>query len=123
MRQASKLEQKKEPFNWKVLCGGWSAGVKGVEFMFDLLKYGIICDRIGENHQGKGYATKAVKLAVKNALDVHRFHRLEAGTSPENIGSQIVLIKNGFQFTGRQSKFIYNNGKWNDSISFEKILD
>ena len=79
--------------------------------------------RIGENHQGKGYATKAVKLAVKNALDVHRFHRLEAGTSPENIGSQIVLIKNGFQFTGRQSKFIYNNGKWNDSISFEKILD
>ena len=79
--------------------------------------------RIGEEHQGKGYATSAVKLILDEAVNNHRLHRMEAGTSPDNIGSQIVLIKNGFQFVGRYNKYIYKNGKWCDSIYFERILD
>lgn len=79
--------------------------------------------RIGEKHQGKGYATTAVKLVLNEAKIKYKLHRIEAGTSPDNIGSQIVLIKNGFQFTGRYNKYIYNNEKWNDSINFEKILE
>lgn len=79
--------------------------------------------RMGEEHQGKGYATSAVKLVLDEAVNKHKLHRIEAGTSPNNIGSQIVLIKNGFQFTGRNSKYIYKNGEWCDSIFFERILD
>lgn len=79
--------------------------------------------RIGRKHQGKGYATSAVKFVLDEAVNKHKLHRIEAGTSPDNIGSQIVLIKNGFQFTGRYNKYIYYNGKWHDSINFEKILD
>jgi len=79
--------------------------------------------RIAEKHQRKGYATSAVKLVLDEAINKHKLHRIEAGTSPHNIGSQIVLIKNGFQFTGRYSKYIYQNEKWHDSINFEKILD
>ncbi|MBV7271855.1 GNAT family N-acetyltransferase [Clostridiaceae bacterium UIB06] len=79
--------------------------------------------RMGEEHQGKGYATKAVKLVLDEAVNKHKIHRIEAGTSPNNIGSQIVLIKNGFQFVGRFSKYIYKNGQWCDSIYFERILD
>ncbi len=48
---------------------------------------------------------------------------IDAETAPENIGSQIVLIKNGFEFIGRSKQRIYLNGRWQDSISFEKILD
>ncbi len=79
--------------------------------------------RIGEKHQGKKYATSAVRFVLDEAANKHKLHRIEAGTSPDNIGSQIVLIKNGFQFTGRCNKYIYYNGKWHDSIDFEKILD
>lgn len=79
--------------------------------------------RMGEEHQGKGYATSAVKLVLDEAVNKHKLHRIEAGTSPNNIGSQIVLIKNGFQFVGRFSKYIYKNGEWCDSIYFERILD
>ena len=67
--------------------------------------------RIGEEHQGKGYATSAVKLILDKAVNNHKLHRIEAGTTPDNIGSQIVLIKNGFQFVGRYNKYIYKNGK------------
>lgn len=79
--------------------------------------------RIGEKHQGKGYATNAVKLILDEAVNNHKLHRIEAGTSPDNIGSQIVLIKNGFQFVGRNNKYIFQGGKWHDSINFEKVLD
>lgn len=79
--------------------------------------------RIGEKYQGKGYGTNGVRLVLDEAAKNHKLHRIEAGTSPDNIGSQIVLIKNGFQFAGRYNKYIYHNGKWNDSISFEKNLD
>ena len=79
--------------------------------------------RIGEEHQWKGYATSAVKLILDKAVNNHKLHRIEAGTAPNNIGSQIVLIKNGFQFVGRYNKYIYKNGKWCDSIFFERILD
>lgn len=79
--------------------------------------------RMGEQHQGKGYATSAVKLVLDEALNKHKLHRIEAGTASDNIGSKIVLIKNGFQFVGRYNKYIYQNGKWHDSLIFEKILD
>ncbi|MCK4258343.1 MAG: GNAT family N-acetyltransferase [Halanaerobiales bacterium] len=70
---------------------------------------------------GKGYATEAVKSAIKEAFHKYKLHRIEAGTSPNNIGSQIALIKNGFQFVGRSRKYIKVNGRWEDSIHFEKI--
>lgn len=77
--------------------------------------------RIGEKYNKKGYATKAVKLVLEEAFEKHKLHRVEAATSPNNIGSQIVLIKNGFQFVGRAHKHINVNGIWNDSIFFERL--
>lgn len=79
--------------------------------------------RIGELHQGKGYATAAVRLVAEQAASVHGLHRLEAGTAPQNIGSQIVLIKNGFQFVGRYSRYAFQGDGWVDSLLFEKVLD
>lgn len=79
--------------------------------------------RIGQVYNGKGYATKAVKLILQEAVEKHKLHRIEAGTSANNISSQSVLIKNGFQFVGKQEKYILLNGEWHDNIIFEKVLD
>jgi ribosomal-protein-alanine N-acetyltransferase len=79
--------------------------------------------RIGEKHQGKGFATAAVKLVMKQAYLVHKLHRIEAGTSPQNIGSQIVLIKNGFHVVGKYIQYILKSDGWADSLLFEKVLD
>lgn len=78
--------------------------------------------RMGVAYQGKGYATKAVSLILERAAAEHKLHRIEAGTSADNIGSQVVLVKNGFQFTGRLSQYICINGEWQGSITFEKII-
>ncbi len=79
--------------------------------------------RIGEKHQGKGFATAAVKLIIKQACLVHKLHRIEAGTYPQNVGSQIVLIKNGFQFVGKYNQYILKSDGWADSLLFEKVLN
>lgn len=79
--------------------------------------------RIGEKHTGKGYATAGVRHVMKEAFKNHKLHRIEAATSPENIGSQIVLLKNNFQFIGRARQVIHVHGKWSDSIIFDQIND
>ncbi len=77
--------------------------------------------RIGKEYSGKRYATEAVRLACKEAFQKYKLNRVEAGTSSKNIGSQIVLIKNEFEFIGRTRKVININGKWEDGILFEKL--
>lgn len=77
--------------------------------------------RIGKAFSRKGYATAAVKQVCALAFEQHHLHRLEAGTAPDNIGSQIVLIKNGFQFVGRARQSHKLHGQWVDSVLFEKI--
>ena len=79
--------------------------------------------RIGKGYQGKGYATSAVKLILRQVNQSHKLHRIEAGTSPQNIGSQIVLIKNGFQFVGRYNQYYLHGDKWTDNLLFEKVID
>lgn len=78
--------------------------------------------RIGKNENGKGYATEAVRLALEKCFVDHKIVKIEAGTAPDNIGSQRVLEKNGFALVKRIEKDIEVNGKWIDSLIFEKRL-
>lgn len=104
-------------------CGNIVGRVNLVSVIRGNLNKAEIGYRIGEQYQGRGYATSAVKLVLEKALNQHKLHRVEAGTATDNMGSQIVLIKNGFQFVGRYNQYIHQNGRWHDSLSFEKILD
>jgi ribosomal-protein-alanine N-acetyltransferase len=72
--------------------------------------------RIAEKHNGKKYMTKAIALGVQEAFERYGLRRLEAYTAPDNIGSQVALIKNGFQFEGRIKENICVNGQWSDSL-------
>lgn len=79
--------------------------------------------RIAERHSGKGYATAAVGLVLTDAFSVYNLHRLEGVTSPTNIGSQLVLLRNGFGFWGRARSSYRLNGVWEDSVLFERLAD
>lgn len=76
--------------------------------------------RVAERHSGKGYATAAVRHVVREAFKVHGLHRLEAATSPKNVASQTVLLRNGFEFWGRARSSYRLNGVWEDTVMFER---
>ncbi|MBI9011524.1 MAG: GNAT family N-acetyltransferase [Clostridiales bacterium] len=78
--------------------------------------------RIGENEQGKGYATEAIKLILEKAAAKYGITCIKAGTSTENIGSRKILEKNGFKWIGEEKKVMKVNGRWIDGLLFEKQL-
>ncbi|TMW73319.1 GNAT family N-acetyltransferase [Alteribacter natronophilus] len=77
--------------------------------------------RIGEAYKGKGYATAAIRLALAEA-EKHRIVKVEAMTASDNIGSQVVLMKNGFQQAGIRHGALHFEGNALDGIVYEKIL-
>jgi ribosomal-protein-alanine N-acetyltransferase len=48
-------------------------------------------------------------------------HRLEAGTLTDNIASQRVLERNGFERIGLAPRYLHIAGRWRDHILFQRI--
>lgn len=77
--------------------------------------------RIGKDHQKKGYATLAVKLAINQAFNEYDLHRIEANTTLENLASQKVLENNNFRRIGLAEEYIKVNNIWEDFYLYELI--
>lgn len=69
---------------------------------------------LDKDHNGNGYMTEAVRLAVHYAFHELNLHRIEAGVMPHNLGSMKVLEKAGFHKEGIAKKNVKINGKWED---------
>ncbi|WP_277585784.1 GNAT family N-acetyltransferase [Psychrobacillus antarcticus] len=79
-------------------------------------KIGYLGYRVGQAHTGKGIAKKALKLLVETVTD-EGVKQIKAKTTTNNIASQRVLEKNGFErigtsreefeMNGRRLKFVY----------------
>lgn len=76
--------------------------------------------RISEKEQGKGYASESVKMMIEKCTKKFDLEKIEAGTSTKNLGSQKVLIKNGFKLIAREEKIMKVNKQWIDGLLFEK---
>jgi RimJ/RimL family protein N-acetyltransferase len=66
------------------------------------------------SERGKGYCTEAVQLAVDYLFMSKDIVRIQAGTFTENVASQRVLEKVGFQREGRIRKGMLAWGNWVD---------
>lgn len=81
-------------------------------------KIGEVGYRIGENHGKKGIATKALSLLKKQADEEYQFDTLLAKTIVDYYVSQVVLIKNQFQFVEKIKYRVYENGPKEDFVLF-----
>jgi ribosomal-protein-alanine N-acetyltransferase len=78
---------------------------------------------VATTHQGQGYATRAVALAVDLMTRQLRLHRATANTQLDNVGSQHVLRSNGFAAFGVAHSHILLGGLWRDAIMWERLLE
>lgn len=76
---------------------------------------------LDHRYQGKGYMTEAVKLATKFGFEEAKFHRIEAGVMPRNIGSIQVLEKSGFTREGTLRDELKINGKFEDHYIYSLL--
>lgn len=69
---------------------------------------------IDQDHNGKGYATEAVRLLAEYGFRELELHRIEAGVIPHHEASIRVLEKAGFHKEGIAIKNVQINGVWQD---------
>ena len=72
---------------------------------------------------GRGVATAAVAALCTFAFGELELHRLEAGTLLHNVGSQIVLDRNGFVPFGVAPDYLRIAGAWCDHVLFQRTCE
>lgn len=73
--------------------------------------------------EGNGLMQDALQAVIHYAEEELMLHRLEASTLLFNERSQNVLKKLGFTYVGKNEKYLYINGKWQDHYTFALILN
>jgi [ribosomal protein S5]-alanine N-acetyltransferase len=73
---------------------------------------------VAEKANGRGYATEAVRAAVRIAFEELGLHRVQAAVMPRNAGSIRVLEKVGFRREGLAGGYLLINGTWEDHVLF-----
>ena len=76
---------------------------------------------VGEEDNGRGFATAAVAHMLVVAFDELELHRVQAATLPHNAASQRVLERNGFECIGLARAYLQIAGRWQDHILFQRI--
>lgn len=77
-------------------------------------QYASIGYSVDQRHNGKGYATQAVQLAVSFAFGDAGLHRIQGAVIPESPASARVLIKAGFRREGYFLRYLRIGGQWAD---------
>jgi ribosomal-protein-alanine N-acetyltransferase len=70
---------------------------------------------------GRGVASRAVELMLQHAFGPLALHRVQAGTLLDNLASQRVLSRNGFELIGVARSYLKIAGSWQDHILFQKF--
>ena len=76
---------------------------------------------VAEKHNGQGRATTALGLVCERAFGELGLHRIEAGTLLDNVASQRVLEKNGFERIGVARRYLRIAGDWRDRVLFQRV--
>ena len=76
---------------------------------------------MGAPHAGKGRMTRAVTAAVRFGFSTLRLHRIEAACLSENVASQTLLERNGFQREGLARAYLRINGAWRDHLLYALV--
>ena len=107
-----------------ILDGGRIAGTVSLSNIVpDPLQSATLGYWVTERATGRGLATRAVGELIGIAFEELGLHRIEAGTLVDNIPSQRVLEKNGFERIGLARRYLQIAGEWRDHLLFQRTAD
>lgn len=108
----------------------WAITLKGDDTFIGLIgfwrmakehHYGELGYMLARKHWGKGVISEAIGTVVPFGFKTLGFHRVEAITRPENVGSIRALEKNGFVREAHLKENIFFNGAFHDSLYFGRL--
>lgn len=128
-RLKSLLEEQEKGISYFYLIKDKNDSIIGRVNLIDIDKsnaIGHLGYRVAEIHTGKGVARKALKLLLEIITEERIVNEILAKTTANNMGSQRVLVKNGFEplsivedtieMNNEKLKFVYF--RWQIPLSF-----
>ena len=76
-----------------------------------------------KNYRNRGAATFAVSEIVRKSRSVYCLNKLIAGVADQNIGSKLVLEKNGFFLEGIRKNHLYYNQSYYSQLDYGLMLN
>ena len=73
---------------------------------------------VGRRHWGKGLATEAAKLIVREGFKKLKLHKIYATHHPKNIASGRVMQKLGMKYEGTLRQHVKSRGKYRDMVHY-----
>lgn len=99
--------------------------IAGMIVLNDVLRGPLQMGNVGywvdETRCRRGLASAALAEVVEISFGELGLHRLEAGTLPDNVPSQRVLEKNGFERYGYAKQLLLICGEWRDHVLYERV--
>lgn len=86
------------------------------------MQSGVLSYWIDADFTGRGLMTAAVDVLLGEARDTLGLHRVEASTLVENLSSQAVLAKCGFEKIGYAPDYLNIAGRWQGHNLFQRIF-
>jgi [ribosomal protein S5]-alanine N-acetyltransferase len=103
------------------------AGIAGTINLFHIMRESLQSGTIGYwvdgGRNGRGLATGAVGEIVAYAFEELDLHRVEAATLVDNVASQRVLEKNGFERIGLARRYLRIDDDWRDFFLFQRLAE
>ncbi|XRD26532.1 GNAT family N-acetyltransferase [Lysinibacillus fusiformis] len=113
-RHEALLEEQAQGGSYFYLIKDQDSSILGRINLVDIdrfFKIGHLGYRVGQEHAGKGIANKALEILIETITD-EDIKQIKAETTTNNIASQRVLEKNGFEkITTSSEKFEMNGQK------------
>jgi RimJ/RimL family protein N-acetyltransferase len=78
---------------------------------------------LNENHQGKGFATEALRGVINFLFDHLNKHRITASIDPRNLKSVQLFERLGFRKEAHFKQSIFANGEWVDDLVYTVLKD
>ena len=69
---------------------------------------------VGATFQGQGYMQAGLTRLIDYAFSTMGLHRLEANIQPDNLRSQDLVRRCGFEYEGLSKNFLFLDGAWRD---------
>ena len=69
---------------------------------------------VGAPFQGQGYMQAGLTQLIDYAFSTMGLHRLEANIQPDNLRSQELVRRCGFEYEGLSKNFLFLDGAWQD---------
>jgi ribosomal-protein-alanine N-acetyltransferase len=111
-------------WRWAIVDDGAIAGMIALnDVLRGPLQMGTVGYWVDRSRNGRGLASAALAEVVEFAFGEAGLHRLEAGTLPDNVPSQRVLEKNGFERFGFAHRLLLIAGEWRDHVLYERVDD